>query len=323
MRTAAAAAVLLALLGAASARAEEDAPRRMTWEGYLFQDAEGRTRLGWPVIAMGVMAMPPHVVAKPEADRLAPLLAGAKGDYVLWNYELEKADDAAFRRLPRYLVRLEGMVTGKDASIPFGGDGGPLTMTSARLLLVEILPEAWVRAWAGAFREGMPFRIDVNDAGFTRERARETATKALALLRTLRAVPPATDAERAVVAKIDPAARVVETHRRETEWGIQRWVVEADARHALALPGLAELGRLPPTNAEVERWFLEAKTKAEFLAKVRAAWDGPLDTLYVGYYETGPNWASYRSIDVERLESAWDDAAFVRHRDATVKTLGR
>src|SRR5688500_15144999 len=94
------ASLLGVLLASPSASGDEPAPKRTTWHGYLFKDAEGRTRVGQPVIAMGVTAMGAHEIASAEAARFAPLVSGAPGDYVFWNYELEKADDATIRRLP-------------------------------------------------------------------------------------------------------------------------------------------------------------------------------------------------------------------------------
>jgi hypothetical protein len=320
-------ALSVSLLPAAALRAEEPrSPRRATWSGYLWKDAEGRTRLGWTLIAMGVMAMPVHEVAKSEAERLAPLLSPPADDYVFWNYDLDREGEEAFRRLPRHLVRLDGVVTSPNADPEddvFRGVAVTLTMSKTRVVAVEVLPDAWLRAWAEVFREGMPFRIDVDESGWTKEKAREAATRVLAALCAMRAVPGPTSADHERIARVEPTTRVVQTHRRETEWSLQRWVVEADRRHGLALPGLADLGRMPPSGAEVNRWFLEAKGKEEFFARVRAAWDGDLDVLRVGYYETGPNWATLRSIDLERMGETWDEAAFVRHRDATTRTLGR
>ena len=51
--------------GQAPAKEAQPGPDERVWTGYLWKDDEGRVRMGWPVIAMGVMAQPAHVIAAP------------------------------------------------------------------------------------------------------------------------------------------------------------------------------------------------------------------------------------------------------------------
>ena len=103
--------LVLLLLVSPFAVAEEGRGTTQVWDGYLFRDGDGRVRLGWPVVAMGVMAMPAHVVEGPVATKAPPLLTAVDDDYVFWNYDRERRGDGALDGIPRVLVRVKGRVT--------------------------------------------------------------------------------------------------------------------------------------------------------------------------------------------------------------------
>src|SRR5262245_44979108 len=102
------------------------------WDGYVWKDDQRRVRLGDPVVAMGVMAVPAQVIEGPLAKALEPWLTPAKGEYIFWNYTLESTDEKALASLPKALVRLRGHVLEEGTSY-FGSGEGKKTMTDARL----------------------------------------------------------------------------------------------------------------------------------------------------------------------------------------------
>ncbi len=274
--------VVLLSASAAPSLAEDATPAGtdMVWEGYLFRDEKGRVRLGWPVIAMGVMAMPSHVVEGDITARLTPLLTDVNDNHVFWNYDLERRGDGALTGLPRALVRLRGRVTLERPADPNLGtyQGGTRTMHDARLLDVEFLHETWLRRWGQIFRDpNSPFRIDLDRGTITDEELAGFAKKALPLLASMRSAPASGERERDLARSIDPESRVVDTHRRRSEWDLQRWVVTFAGKHAdLVLEGIDSLPTLPPSSMDLQRLFLASPTKRAFLKGVRADWSGPL-----------------------------------------------
>jgi len=128
------------------------------WHGDLFRDAQGRTRLGQPVIAMGVMAMPPLVVAEPLAAKLAPYLSKATDDCFFLNDALEEADGVA--EVPALLVTLRGSVDGPEPAFFGEATDEPRTLREGRAVAIERLDHAWLVAWSVVFRDvASPWRI--------------------------------------------------------------------------------------------------------------------------------------------------------------------
>ena len=97
--------LVLALAPMAAATEEGAASREAVWEGYLYRDTEGRVCLGRPVLAMGVIAMPPQVVGAAWAERLAPLVTDAGDSWTFMNYRLERDDDVRTTKLRAMLVK--------------------------------------------------------------------------------------------------------------------------------------------------------------------------------------------------------------------------
>ncbi|MBN1420253.1 MAG: HEAT repeat domain-containing protein [Planctomycetes bacterium] len=292
------------------------------WEGYLFRDEEGRLRIGWAVIAMGVMAQPPHVVAGDLADRLAPFVSCVEGDYFFWNYAWfgdlarpapEPKTDPA--RVPRFLVRLRGDIEPR-------GSEGPLVMERGRLLSVESLSEGWLRAWIDTARLGFD-PLSGDPRGASEERERAIAPKALDLLIRLREQSRVTDAMREAARRVHPRARAEKRFQGRIEGGLHRWIAAANARYRLDLAGLDALGAPPPDGASVVARFLAAKDKEAFLEGVRAVWPGePGEIDLPIYIQPEPQSTVYHVFSLDEVES-WSDEEFLRrqafHRDHGLK----
>lgn len=296
-----------------------------TWHGYLFRDAAGRLRLGEPVVAMGVMAVPAHVVAEPMAARLAPYVTKADDDWFFLNYALEKPEDVA--KVPGVLVTLRGPVHGKGPASFGEATDEPRTMHGARLVSVERLDAAWLEAWSVVFRDlASPWRI-ARAADRSPAAVRGFAVRALDALRVLRAHPAPDAAFAAAARAADPDAVVTTAFRREKERELQRWLVEEDAKAGWRLPGLAELPPLPPTGEQAQAWLLEAPTRAAFLAAARAAWAGDLAEVPLPHYvrTEGPHGGgtSWRRCTVADVRDGWSDAEYVARRAVTQEVVGR
>lgn len=295
-----------------------------TWEGHLFRDAEGRVRLGWPVVAMGVMARAPHVIEGDLARRLEPLVSRAKDDYVFWNYELEEEGDPASRALPAALVRLRGTASGSDDAMgPLERQTSAVTLSNARLLEVEFVDPEWLRHWALFFRDkASPFRV-ARERDESPESLARFARAALEALKAMRAVPgPGPDAVAAARA-IDPGVRVASRFRTRVENDIQRFLADLAAKKTVALEGIDALPPLPPSSVELQRLFLGAKDKAAFLAATRALYAGDLAAVDLVHYVTdgrGSTWHESTPLDVVRDE--WSEETFASSREATRSVLG-
>jgi len=325
-RIAAAALAALAFLlpapfTAATAAAGEDG-REMVWQGYLHRDGKGRTLLGRPVIAMGVMAQPPHVVAGDPGKRLAPLVCGAEGNWVFWNYELEREGGDALAGLPRALVKLRGKVSVKPAGSR-GFDGGERTMTGAKLVSVEFLSDAWLRTWGVVYRtKGSPFRIR-DEKKLEGEALADFARAVRDALKKMSELPGATAEQRKLVREIDPAAKIVERFRKGTERRLLRWLEEVDREEELELEGLEDFPPLPPDFRTLQRWFLAAKSRMAFLEKVAGEWEGPLEELTLHHYGKREGATLWARVDLEEVKEGWSDEEFLARQEASRKMLGR
>ena len=329
------ASAVVAFVGASYARAvgaeeppAKPAPAKTMWDGYVWKDKEGRLRIGWGVVAMGVMAMQPHVIAGPAAERLAKH-AITTGDYVFWNYSLERPEAEMLNGLPRLLVRVEGVVT-ETGGDPPGMQNFPshttLTMKDARVAAVEFIDDAWLKAWSTWFKQkASPWRIhedtDISDAG-----RRAFAVHGLASLQAMLAVPGPTEAQRAEAralgSKDQPEVRVGDRFRRSTETELQRWLVEQAKEKGWTLPSLEKLPPLPPSATEIQGWFLGSATKKEFLEKATKAWTGDLGLLELSYYWEHGNSTTYMSLDLEQVRGRWSEEDFARFQKTTKAILG-
>lgn len=309
--------LVLPLLPAGVVRAAEEGSAA-EWKGYLYRDAEGRTLLGWPVVAKGVVATPAHVVAGDLAKRLAPLVGDLHESYVFWNYELAGWREGELPPLPRALVRLRGKVVAEEDV--------EVRMTEGKLVAVEFVSPEWLKAWAPLFRSPLFSMKDVpgrtGSAGDAERR--RFAPKALAILRAMRKAAGPTKEQRALARKIDPDAKVVSVFRRGQEITLLRWLVETNEELGLGLGDLEEeFGVLPPPPDEVQRRFLAAKTRAAFLEQVRARWNVGLEDLVVAYYVKSGNATRYATTNAAVVRDEWTDEEYARHRAATKEMLGR
>jgi hypothetical protein len=320
---AAAAALLLATgVGPAAAREPvEPAAQVDVWDGYVWNDGQGRLQLGRGVIAMGVMARPDFVIEGPLAAKLAPY-AVATSEYVFWNYMLERPESEMFQGLPRVLVRLEGRVEiGEDPSPGSFPSQRPRTMKDARLTAIEFLSEGWLKDWAHYFRRPeSPFRV-ARKPEVTPEQERAFAVQSLRVLEAMRKHAGPTEAQLAEARALDPAARVTQRFREGEEDDIQRWLVAADKEKGWNLEGLAALPALPPTSTEIQGWFLAAETKATFLAKVKEAWKGHLDRLVLVHYVQHENSTTYATADLQEVSERWSEADVQRAKKVTASMV--
>jgi len=289
------------------------APQERVWQGYVFADKEGRVQLGWAVVAMGVISMPAHVVGGDLAKKMKPLLAPTKNTYTFWNYQLEEGVDKALPHLPRALVRLRGKVDGKKV---FFSGGEPLVMANPTLERVEFVSEAWIREWAKLYQ------LDISYSLVARKRKshdEKHAATVLAILKRMIAMPEATDAQRKLLKDSFPKTKLGTWHRRMTEQNIQHWLDNVVTKHKLKLDGFDKLPPLPPTGYDVQKWFLECETKAEFLKKAEKEWPHATGALKLVYYEAHDGGVSWRRTTVESVLQHWTEETYRKHRATTLK----
>lgn len=184
-----------------------------------------------------------------------------------------------------------------------------------------------MRAWRPFFTDlasswRVAKEVEKTDAG--RRRFVGVASAALA---AMRARPGPGESERAAVKGVDPDAKVVETFRRRTEHGIQRWLVTETKGLGIPWPKELAVVPLPPTTTEAQRLFLEAETKAAFLAAASKAWSGDPELVELVYYRAsareGMEGISWTMTDLARVKAEWDEATYARHRATTMATVGR
>ncbi len=305
-------------------KAEAPRPEERVWTGYLWKDGQGRVCMGWPVIAMGVMAQPAHVIGAPLADKLAPLLTPLDNSSLFMNYELEEPAAKALPKLPRILVRIRG-----DVKVE-GGGGDALfendktrVLTAGRLLGVEFLDAKWLELWGTVYREPFsPFRIRDEDRSKVEAGIPKLAPKVLEAVRAMQQRPVATVEQRTVVQKIDRRSKIDSQYRKSKEHDLIRWLRRENEQRKLGLEGLDDLGQLPPTGVEIQRAFLRAETRAGFLKQIRATWKGPLDQLVLPHYRRQGRSTSWVEVDVGTVAERWTDEQYVANRALAKQMLG-
>jgi hypothetical protein len=159
-------------------------------------------------------------------------------------------------------------------------------------------------------------------AGEDKARMQEFVGLALEALQRMRAVPPVDAPAAKRLAETAPGSRLVDKFRRRHETSIQRWLVGTCAKEGWTLPGLSALPALPPTSVEIQRWFLEAGSKAQFLAKVAVAWKGEADDLELPHYVGDDSSSSYATTWLRVVREDWSDARFASSQALTKKILG-
>ncbi len=289
------------------------------WEGYLWRNREGVLEIGWPVIAMGVMSQPDHVIAEPLAKKLEPLVSKIAESYVFWNYRLEEPIEKALPKLPRILVRVQGEIeTEGDDSRIFGGNR---KLVNGRLLTAEFVSDEWLNHWGVVYREvESPFRIRERPPGDPVEQIRSVAPKILTGLRKMKDCAGPSEAQRKQIASIDEDAKVVEWFRHRTEWDIQRWLIDVNAKHKLGLEDLDTLGELPPTSAVLQRWFLDAESLADLVKKLKAEWGGALGSLRIPHYVKDGDRTRWTIASADEI-AAWTEAQFQQRRKTSLEML--
>jgi hypothetical protein len=302
------------------------------WDGYLFKDGEGRTRLGWEVIAMGVMAQDAHVLGEGLATKLAPCVSKVKSDFFFWNYSwfgTEKGKglpDTSVENVPRMLVRLRGRVVTPEARLPMNDLSrdmrwylGTRVMVEGRVETVEFLSAEWLRAWQDLIR----LSFDPYWTNSTRkieddpEKMAELAARVVPALARMRKLSRVTEALAEKARAVDPSARAVNHFQTSIENKSVRRLHEMRKKHGFEIEGLDALGKLPPTWQELQAWFLSAKDKADFVERIRATWDGDISGLDLGYYERRGNAVTWRKARVSELADHWSEDTFRRHQAAT------
>jgi len=302
-----------------------------TWEGYIWKDREGNFRLGWPVIAMGVDSRGPHVFHKDMARQLEPLLSPVQDDYFFWNYswieDPRKHPPLDIARLPKALVRVRGeagplekrpndgkpplpLLPGNDAKI----------MHQGRVISVEFLTDDWLKGWQALSRLGL--RYGYLEGGTDEARIRETAPKALTVLREMRKHSAIGEAQRRRAAAIDPKTVPTRHFQAGIEAAVHRWLINVDSRVNLKLADLADLGDPPPTFQELQQWFLDAKDKQAFFDKVRSAWKGELGELSLWYYwSPKPGQTISARVRLDELNEKWTPDEYLERQRLTREVL--
>lgn len=328
----------LILITSVAVALPEGATREEVWAGYLFEDERGDVRVGWPVIAMGVMERPADVLGEDLADQLKPFVSHTRDDYFFWNYEgLEAPKEAppgSVDHMPRVLVQLRGIVTGYvDGQARTKPENRYLpsqlrrVMNPGKVETIEFLSEEWLRSWRDLFRLG-PSPLWTITGYVRNEDAREMAPKALELLLRMKKHSKITPVIREAVARVDPSARPTARYQFSQECTVHRWLVEVNEKHDLNLKGIEDLGDVPPGPKELREWFLAANDKDSFFEKVRSQWKGDLGVFTLGYYFNkkhgrGRKTTYTKSVSLDDMLENWSDEDFVRHQASTKEKVER
>ncbi len=307
----------------------KEASRERVWEGYLFK-RRGRIQLGWPVIAMGVLAQDAHVLGKDLARKLEPFVSNVKGDYFFWNYSWigqaskKGLPDTSVDRVPRVMVRLRGRVVRSDSGNkhrdPFDFTGsGSRTMVEGKILTLEFLPESWLRTWQELVAlDFNPYWKQPEKAlEKDREKIRILAGKVLAVLTRMKRISRISPETRKKVAAVDPGARAVSHYKKSMENTAHRWLVKMRLEHGLELEGLDALGSVPPRRWDLQKWFRAEKNKTAFFARVRAYFKGDLSELKMPYYHRIGNSTTLKSVTLDDVQERWTEETYDRHRAVT------
>ena len=312
----------------------QTAAKERVWEGYLFRRPGGPLRLGWGVIAMGVMAQGSHEFGPELRRQLAPFASDVPSDYFFWNYGwigtsdekgLPKTDVA---RVPRVLVRVRGPVSLEDAegnavkqSHAFM-NSETRTMKTGRVLSVEFVSEAWLKAWQDLIRLGFnpywhrPEKAIEGDA----EKVSALAAQVIPALVRMKKLSTVTPEEVEKAHRIDPQTKAVNHFRSRMEDIPHRWLFRMKDRHGLELKGIEALGTLPPSEQELVDWFCAAENRDAFLGKVASRYKSDLDKLQMYYYLAEGRSISYTKVTVDEV-GGWSNETFRQHQAASRKIL--
>lgn len=327
------------LVGAAAGLAvAEEAPQEpaekaatSTWRGYVRKAAApsgdaSTYELGSAFVAKGVMAGAVRRLEPAFASRLGPLLSTTDDTVAFLNYRLEARDPSKDPALPRWILTLEGREEIDPEARPAGhvASDAVRTLRDARLVKAEYLPEAWLRAWRPLFlTRGSPWRLRMDEPkADPKKDLPGVARKIQQALLAMRAVPSVSAEAQKALRGVAPKATLHATYRLETERAILRWLRSVNDKHALGLEGLDKLGPLPPNSTSLTAWFMQAKDKAAFQARLAKAWQGSVEGLHLVHYRkqgTSTSWTRTPLAEVE----GWDARTFARRQATTREILAK
>ncbi len=324
------------LLGRVGAAGAEDAPKPpapapvpapveelATWDGYLWKEADGRLRLGMPLVLEQFMEGSARVVPAPLAERLGPLVSPVSESAFHFGFALARPEKDALVGVPRAFVRLRGREV-RDPSAD-RGDGlgleGTVRLDDARLVTVERLPEAWLRAWRAVFVDpAAPTRSRKDEAPPTVEARRRHLDTLVAAWRSMVAVPsPEADGARTTeTGPIDAPPSVA--WRREIETDLVREILAEAKSLGAKPPEDVAAARVPPEPWTLMEWFVEAKTLAALLARAKQAWAGAPEALRLAHYDGDDAGRSRWHVvtDLATIRDTWSEAGYARRRQATL-----
>ncbi len=284
----------------------------VTWDGYVWIDAEQRVRIGTPLSAGQFMIDHARVVAEPLATALRPLASPVvDGDAFAFASALERPEPKAYEGLPHTLVRLRGRVTPSEE--------GRVRTLAARLVALERLSDSWVRAWRPLFaHEDSPWRASKDGARRTPTRRKAFLSHERAVLEALSRVEAVEDGARATAAKIDPQAVYFSKFRRGIEHDLVR-TIAAEAKE-LGVAVTAPLLAAPPSPWSTLEWIVEAGTKVDFLARAAREWTGDAIDLEVSHYDGTADGTSRWHVvtDLETIRDTWSESGYAFRRRCTI-----
>ncbi len=292
-----------------------------TWDGYLWRDRESRLRIGTTIVDEQILLGAARVVGEPLAKALAPLISPVGDAVYAFGFDLAGGDDRALERAPRFLVRVRGRVT--TSARPGAGtfdSSNVETLEDARLVAVEAVDRAWLKAWCVSLdyeasirnrtKDGPPRSVEV------RRKALEFAADAL---KAMRAVPPPADSAYAEARKIEPKVRSSTKFRHAMEAQIERSILAESKDLGVTPPASFTPTKLPPAPWQAKEWFAEAKTLAEFLARAAKEWTGEPEDLDVVHYVSDGHGSTWMELaDLATIRETWTEARYARVRAATV-----
>lgn len=301
-------------------------PYLVTWEGYLWRDAQARVRVGFPFVDEQVILGASRIVPEPLATALEPFVSPVKDDGFGFAFELVGRGDDALDRAPRHFVKVRGHLGGSERAVHHPLESGhELTLRDATLVSIETLSRDWLVAWRKSLLRDLADGSASKDRPTAQADERKTSLRVrLEALAAMRAARLDVDSALSVARKASPGARSSAKFRHRIERRLERSILRASEALGVAPPESFTPTRLPPDAWDALEWIKADKTRTEFLARTAKAWTGEPEEFEVSYYVADAVESGWmETADLETIRGTWDDTRYERVRAATLAIAPR
>jgi len=291
--------------------------KEQIWEGPLYQSSGGEIELGYVIEPMGWEAgYRGSFLAEDLANRLKHFviqkpvyLACEQEEWIGIEGKQVGTINIEEPKTPLVLVRLKGEVIMEGREYGYRS-----VMTEGNLLSVEFISEEWLRKDQELVKLGFHPWGGLTDEKIEQDKnkVQKLSKKALPILLEMKKYSNVTKALQEEVKKVEPRARAVKSFQAHTEGVVHRWLVTMNQKYGFNLKDIERLGNPPPTQREIQEWFISASTKKDFLDKVQSCWKGDLYELLV--YGEEP-------IILGEAFNTWTEDDFKRHQTRAKESI--